>query len=168
VKWTWKLELLILTLLGAAPRAATAQSASPAATFLRPLPNTGAAFPDSGGHGLLAFLIFMAVTTAVFAVIAKLVDLREKRTEQKVMLENEVTDALLESRPFAASSVIPTVHIPLWSGSPATIEVSGELPSRQLEQSALRLAAQAASRIRSDFSIDNRLAVAPCSDRQAA
>ena len=40
----------------------------------------------------------------------------------------------------------------------------GEVPSSRLEQSALRLAEEAVSRVRSDYSIENRMTVAPSSN----
>jgi hypothetical protein len=97
----------------------------------------------------------MAVVIAVFEAMAKLVDFRRKREEETVELQARISDVLLADRAFVGCIVLPTVHISFWGGSPATIEMSGEVPSSRLEQRALALAAQVASKIRSDVSIVN-------------
>jgi len=167
MKWARRLQLVSLP-LGFVPRVASAQTTNPPATLPPVLPSAGVPSPDAGGGGVLAFVLLMAVVIAVFEAMAKVVDFRRKREEETVELQARISDVLLADRAFVGCIVLPTVHIPFWGGSPATIEMSGEVPSSRLEQRALALAAQVASKIRSDVSIVNRMAVVPSSCRCAA
>ena len=108
-------------------------------------------------------LIVTVVTTAVLLLvaIAKISDLRRKREEQTVELEAGISAELLEYEGFFRSSVGPTVHIPFWRGSPAAISMDGAAPSLRLAQTAIHLATEAASRVRPDFTIENRIVVLP-------
>jgi len=65
-------------------------------------------------------------------------------------------------------SVTPTVQVPFWKGSPARIELHGEVPSAPTRQAALRIAAQEASRVRPDFEISDRIAEVPVPAVRAA
>jgi hypothetical protein len=55
--------------------------------------------------------------------------------------------------------VTPTAHVPFLKGTPAVIEVSGEVPSSELKETVLRLVKNEASRIREDVRVEDRLAV---------
>lgn len=147
--------------LGFAPRVASAQIANPPATLPPTLLGAGVPSPGAGEGGVLAFVLFMLVVIAVFVAIAKVVDFRRKREEETVVLQTGISDVLMADRAFVGCIVLSTVHIPFWGGSPATIEMSGEIPSSRLEQRALALAAQVASKTRSEVSIVNRMAVVP-------
>jgi hypothetical protein len=57
--------------------------------------------------------------------------------------------------------IITMARPPLWRGSPATIEVAGQVPSPQARETTLRIVRAEAGRIRSDFQIEDRLAVVP-------
>ena len=167
MNWTVRFSLVSL-LLGSVPGVAFAQTADSPGAFLLTAPAAGLPSGNSGGNTALGFLILAAAIFVVFGTIAKVVDFRKRREQETVELQSQISDALLGGRAFFRSSVTPTVHIPFWRGSPATIEMSGEVTTPHLEQSALRIATQVASRIRPDFSIDNRLTVIPCANQRAA
>ena len=107
----------------------------------------------------LTVLLFLAITAGLFALIARLVDVRRQRAEQAAVLEVRISGALEEDPIFLRSSVGPTVHVPFWRGSPARIEMRGHVASPLLEASALRIAVQAAARVRADFSVHSCLTV---------
>jgi hypothetical protein len=147
--------------LGLVPQVAGAQNLNPSATALLGGPATGV--PLSGQHQVLASSILVVGATLVFLAIGKMHDFWSKRKEQAAELEARVNGALFEHVAFLRSSVAPTIRVPFWTGSPVRITMRGEVPSSRLEQSALRLAEEAASRVRSDYSIENRMTVAPSS-----
>ncbi len=159
---------LLSVVLAFLPGVANAQTATPSATLPRMLPAPGGPSADSGADGALAFLLLLAVVLVVCAAIAKAIDFRIRREEERVELQGQIGDALLEDRAFDDCIVTPTVHVPYWAGFPPTIAVSGAVPSSRLEQRALAVAAQVASKLRPDFSIVNRMAVVPSSSRCAA
>ncbi len=152
MKWAWT-QFLIVS-LGLFPRAAHAQELMAAG--------------PSAEHPILAFVVLMSVTIAAMLAIAKLQDLRKAREEQTVELEARISDALLASETFLGSTVVPSVRIPFWGRSPATIKLSGTVRSPRMEQSALRLAEQVASRIRSDVVVEDRMAIVPSLSNRVA
>ena len=162
MKSIWnKLLFVSLTLV---PRLARAQGVYPTPASLVGAPAAAASF---GQHGALASLVLVAVTVLLLLAIGKAFDFRQRREEERVNLEARIGDALLDHAAFVRSSVGPTVRIPFWRGSPATVEMVGEVPSAQLEQSALRIAAQAASRVRSDVALENHMVVVQTSNTRA-
>jgi len=156
MKWTW-MQLTILV-VGLMPRVARAQGMNRPASALMGFPVDS--LPASGQHGVLPAVILLGVTTLVLVAIAKLVDFRKHREEQVVELEVRISSALLEDRSLFRSSVAPKVRIPVWRGSPAVITLAGGVASAHDAQLALRLAGQAAWRVRPDFTIVNQMAVA--------
>ncbi len=138
---------------------ASAQTSMPAPS---PAPATGSA----GGNGVAITVLIIAVII-ILGAIAKFIDLRRKRAEQSVALESQVSDALLRDQNFVGRSVTPTVHLPLFGGSPATIVLTGQVEP-QLREPALRLVQQEASRVRSDFTIEDRLSTVGAGRERAA
>jgi hypothetical protein len=143
------------------PQVVGAQELNPSATALLGGPAVGV--PLSGQHRVLASFILVAGATLVFLAIGKVHDFWSKRKEQAADLETRVNGALFEHVVFLRSSVAPAIHVPFWRGSPVTVTMRGEVPSSQLAQSALRLTEEAVSRVRSDYSIENRMTITPSS-----
>jgi hypothetical protein len=158
--WT-KLLFVSFTLV---PRLARAQGVYPTPASLVGAPAAAASF---GQHEALASLILVAVTVLLLLAVGKTFDFRQQREEERVDLEARIGDALLDHPVFVRSSVGATVRIPFWRGSPATVRMVGEVPSAQLEQSALRIAAKAASRVRSDVALENHMVVVQTSNTRA-
>lgn len=159
MKCAWKQIMLVAS--SVIPSTALAQEMNASAAPLAALPADGV--PAAGPHEILAALAITAAATVVLLAIAKANDFRRKREERAVDLTARISTALLEHPAFFRSSVAPTVELPLWGGSPARIIMTGDAPSPELARTALRLTRDAASRVRSDFTIENRIAVAPAS-----
>jgi hypothetical protein len=158
------LTQLLVVSLALVPRLARAQGVYPMPASLLGAPAAPTSF---GQHEALASLILVAVTVLLLLAIGKAFDFRERREEERVHLEAQIGDAFLGQAAFARSSVRPIVRIPFWRGSPARVEMVGEVQSTQLEQSALRIAAQAASRVRSDVALENHIVVVQTSSTRA-
>ena len=158
--WT---QLLFVS-LAFVPRLARAQGVYPTPASLVGAP----AAASFGQHEALASLILVAVTVLLLLAVGKTFDFRQRREEQRVDLESRIGNALLDHAAFVRSSVRPIVRIPFWRGSPVTVKMVGKVPSAQLEQSALRIAAQAASRVRSDVALENHMVVVQTSNTRAA
>ena len=158
------LTQLLFVSLALVPRLAGAQGVDPMPTLL-----VGATAATSfGQREALASLTILAVTVLLLLAIGKAFDFQRRRQDERVDLETRIGDALDHHVAFVRSSVGPTVRIPFWRGSPATVTMVGEVPSAQVEQSALRIAAQAASRVRSDVVLENHLVVGQTSNIHAA
>ncbi len=148
-------------LTGLLPAVSAAQSLTPSAEFFPAgSAQTGA---SSGSHVLPAVVIAVA-SFAVFMGLAKLVDLHRAREIEKVTLQGKVSDAVFGT----GDAVAPTVHMPLWAGSPVTIEMTGVVTSSSQEQAILKQASRAAAEVRPDFAIQNRMILVEGPELRAA
>jgi len=84
-----------------------------------------------------------------------------------VHLQAQVSDALLREPSLAGLPLTPTVHVPTWTGTPATIEIMGRVSTPEVKDTVLRIVRDEAARIRSDVQIDDRLSVVPTTVRAA-
>jgi hypothetical protein len=98
--------------------------------------------------------------------IGKLLDLRRKRQAEAVHIQAQASDALLRDQSLFGLPVTPTARVPTWRGSPAVLEVTGEVPSPEMRDLVLRIVRDEACRIRPDVRIEDRLSVRPA--RRAA
>lgn len=62
----------------------------------------------------------------------------------------------------------PTAHLPLWKGSPLVVEITGPVPRPELREAAVDVAKREMGRSRSDFRIEDRVAVDPAGLGHAA
>jgi len=117
-----------------------------------------------------AELTLMLVSSVVLLLLAgaKAIDLKRTREDQAVRLQAQISDALLRERRLASLPVTATVHISVWSRSPARIELRGQVPTAELWQAVRHVAEQEASRSLPVFHIDDRIAVVPPSMRARA
>ncbi len=129
-------------------------------------PGTPESSAAGGGAGLAAVLA-VAGLLVIIGVAVKLFDLKNQRESESVQLQAQVSDALLREPSLARLRVTPTAHVPLWTGSPATIEVSGEVPTPELKDTVLRIVRDEAARVRSDVQVEDRLAVSSTMVRAA-
>jgi hypothetical protein len=101
----------------------------------------------------------VAAFVVVLVIVAKGLDLKRKRETEAVLLQAQVSDALLRETRLGELSVTPTARVPFWSGSPATIELAGWVPTSDLHEAVLRLARSEAMRVRQDVVVEDRIAV---------
>ena len=110
---------------------------------------------------------YLAGLLVVIGLAVKLFDLKRKRESEAVQLQAQLSDALLREPSLAGLPLTPTVHVPMWTGTPATIDVTGQVPKPELKDLALRLVSDEASRIRSDIKIVDRLSIVPTAAQAA-
>jgi hypothetical protein len=151
-----------LSVLGvvSAPIAAWAQVA--------PVTVPPSASAASSGAGTVTMLAVLGGLIVIVAIGVKLYDLKRKREADAVHLQAQLSDALLREPSLFGTPITPTVHVPMWSGTPATIEVTGEVPSPEIREGALRIIRAEASRVRADFVIDDRMHLVARSATRAA
>jgi hypothetical protein len=147
----------VLVMMGLLPRAGGAQTTIPSTTFPLGLPTATA--PVAGQHAVLASVALVAGAVLVLLAIGKVHDFWSKRKEQAEDLESRINGALFEHLIFLRTSIAPSVRIPFRRNAPVTIALRGEVPSSQLELTALRLVEEAASRVRSDYVVENHMTV---------
>ncbi len=152
-------QLAILTTLlvaGLLAGTAWAQAAVPPAPPVMPPPSAGA--PVDGSGWIMASILVLGLLVVV-GVLVKIFDLRNKREAEAVHLQAQISDALLRDPNLFGLPITPTAHAPLWSGTPVTVEITGEVPSAAVRESVLRIAWAEAQRIRPDVEVRDHLAV---------
>jgi hypothetical protein len=107
---------------------------------------------------VVATMLFLAV---LLGLAVKLYDLKRKREEEAVAAQARVSDALLMDATLAGLPLTPTAHLPLWKGSPLVVELTGAVPRSDLREAAVDVASREMSRSRSDFRIEDHIAVNP-------
>ena len=130
---------------------------APAAPLPAPPSTTAPAATSSGGY--VAVTLVILALLVVIGIAVKLFDLKRKRSAEAVHLQAQISDALLREQNVFRLPVTPTAHIPFLKGTPAVVEISGEVPSSELKDTVLRLVKSEASRIRDDVRVEDRLAV---------
>jgi hypothetical protein len=124
-------------------------------------PPAGAAGTTSSAAGATAVVVVIVGLLVLVGVAVKFYDLKRKREAESVHLQAQVSDALLREQALFGLPVTPTAHVPLWKGTPATIEVSGQVPKPEAREAVLRIVKSEALRIRPDVEVEDRLAVVP-------
>ena len=87
---------------------------------------------------VMVVLVLAAGLLLLIGLIAKILDLRLKRDGEVVAVKGVISDALGGDPELFGLPLTTTVRVPLWSGSPVTIRVFGEVPSGEIKQAALR------------------------------
>lgn len=117
---------------------------------------------------MMVIVALMIISVLILAVLVKMWDLKRKREGEAVIVQSQISDALLREPALFSLAVIPTAHVPLWKGSPVTVEIAGQVPSEDLRDAALRAIEREASRLRSDVRIESRIGVVPTMVRRSA
>ena len=110
----------------------------------------------------------MLLVVVLLGVAVKLYDLKRKREDEAVAAQARISDALLMDANLAGLPLTPTAHLPLWRGTPLVIEIRGAVPRPELRDAAVDVAKREIARSRSDFQIDDRIAVDPATLGHAA
>jgi hypothetical protein len=123
---------------------------------------------ESGAGGVVMAMTLVLALLVVIGAAVKLYDLRRKREAEAVHLQAQVSDALLRQEDLFGLPVAATATIPLWSGTPATLDVSGQVPAPEVHDRVLRIVREEAARIRPDVQIEDRVTVVPAMAARAA
>jgi hypothetical protein len=110
----------------------------------------------------------IVISLVILAVVVKMLDLKRKREGEAVVVQSQISDALLREPALFSLAITPTASVPLWKGTPVTVEVAGQVPSEDLRETALRAIEREASRLRSDVRIESRIGVVPTMLRRSA
>jgi hypothetical protein len=124
-------------------------------------PPAGGTASSGGGLGTVGVVLVVLALLVIVGVGVKMYDLKRRREGEAVHLQAQISDALLREQLLFGLPITPTARVPIWKRSPALIEVAGQVPSPEARETALRIIRAEAGRIRSDFLIEDRLAVVP-------
>src|SRR5215510_12699254 len=152
----------MLTLVARRSRISTLSLAACAAAVPFPAQaqqSADAAAKVHGIAGVVVALVVLAVFVAAIVIVAKLMDLKKRRESQAVLLQSRVADALMREGRLGDVVVTPTVRVPFWSGRPATIELTGRVPTQDIHEAVLSIVRSEAGRLRPDVVIEDRISL---------
>ena len=111
-------------------------------------------------------LILATGLLLVFALVGKVSALRLKRDGEAVAVRGLIVDALGRDPELYAWPLTPMVRVPLWIGSPVTIRVIGEVPSKELKRAViLRVKHAAKMELSVRVRVKSRIGVTPSAVR---
>ncbi|MGH7393496.1 MAG: hypothetical protein ACREM3_29180 [Candidatus Rokuibacteriota bacterium] len=110
---------------------------------------------------ILPAVLIVVALLVILGVLVKVLDLKRKREAEAVHVQAQISDALLREPALFGMPVTPTAHVPLWSGTPVKVEVTGQIPAPEARDVVLRLVRAEAVRVRPDVDIEDRLTVDP-------
>jgi len=122
----------------------------------------------SGGTQTFALVGSAIVLLVVLGALVKMLDLKRRREGEAVIVQSQVSDAVLRDPTLFSLPITPTAHVPLWTGTPVIVEVAGCVPSDDLREMALRVIEREASHLRDDVQIESRIEVVPTMMRRSA
>jgi hypothetical protein len=120
-----------------------------------------------------------AVTTAVvvgsllavlvvLGALVKMLDLKRKRDSEAVVVQARISDAVLRDPRLFSLPITPTAHVPLWKGTPVTVEVAGQVPSEDLREAAILLVEREASQLGPEVHVESKIGIEPTMARRSA
>jgi len=111
-------------------------------------------------------LILATGLLLVLALVGKVSALRLKRDGEAVAVRGLIVDALGRDPELYAWPLTPMVRVPLWIGSPVTIRVIGEVPSKELKRAViLRVKHAAKMELSVRVRVKSRIGVTPSAVR---
>lgn len=118
-----------------------------------------------------------ALTTVVVSLLGVLVvlgaligmlDLKRKRDAEAFVFRARISDAVLRDPGLFSLPITPTAHVPLWKGTPVTVEVTGQVPSEDLRQAAIDVLEREALKLGPEVRIEAKIGVEPAMVRRSA
>jgi hypothetical protein len=123
---------------------------------------------QSGAVTTIAVVALLLGVLVALGALIKFLDLKRKREGEAVVVQARISDAILRDSRFFSLPITPTARVPLWKGTPVTVEVAGQVPSDDLSQAVTRLVEREASQLAADVRIESRIGVVPTMVRRSA
>ena len=115
-----------------------------------------------------AVLTSLLAVLVVLVALVKMLDLKRRRDSEAIVVQARISDAILRDPRLFSLPITPTAHVPLWKGSPVTLEVAGHVPSEDLRQAAVNLVEREASQLGPEIHIESKLGIEPALARRSA
>jgi len=116
-----------------------------------------------------AVILFGAsAVVLIFAVMGKVLELKDRRAAEAIAVQGEIADALNRDPALLTFPMTPTARVPLWRGTPVKVKVAGKVPSAELRKAALRAAERGASDLLVRVRIKSRIVIVRPKSRRSA
>jgi hypothetical protein len=123
---------------------------------------------QSGGVTTVVVVGSLLAVLVVLGALIKMLDLKRKRDGEAVVVQARISDAVLRDPRLFSLPITPTAHVPLWKGTPVTVEVAGQVPSEDLREAAIGLVEREASQLGPEVRVESRLGIVPTMARRSA
>jgi len=123
---------------------------------------------EAGGFARLFVAAALIVVLAAVILVGRAYDLSRKREAQAASLETRISRSLRADPSLSPFSIVPTVRIPLWRGSPVIIAMTGSVPRSQIRLAAVELALREAVRKARTYRVVDGILVDPTIAQRAA
>ena len=123
---------------------------------------------QSGAVTTTVVVASLFAVLVVLGALIKMLDLKRKRDSEAVVVQARISDAVLRDPRLFSLPITPTAHVPLWKGTPVTVEVAGQVPSDDLREAAIGLIEREASQLGPEVRIESRIGVVPTMARRSA
>src|SRR5499433_2173440 len=130
----------------------------------------GGAPSDATQSGTVTTVAVIATLLGVLVVLGaliKMLDLKRKRETEAVVVQARISDAVLRDPRLFSLPITPTAHVPLWKGTPVTVEVAGQVPSDDLRDAAFGLIEREAAPMGPEVRVESRIGVVPIMARRS-
>ena len=123
---------------------------------------------QSGSVTTAVVVASLLAVLVVLGALIKMLDLKRKRETEAVVVQARISDAVLRDPRLFSLPITPTAHVPLWKGTPVTVEVAGQVPSDDLREAAVGLIEREAAQMGSEVRVESRIGVVPTMARRSA
>ena len=161
-QWFGRLGTLALVSVTGACEVWAQTADRPSATPVPPADGTA-----SGAATIVVVGLVLALLVGI-GILVKMVDSRRRREDEMAGLQGRISDALLTDGLLIGLPITATVHTPFWSSRPATVTLTGTVPSVELRDAARRLVEHEMQSRGVSFELEDRVMVDPRMFRQVA
>ena len=123
---------------------------------------------QSGSVTTAVVVASLLAVLVVLGALIKMLDLKRKRETEAVVVQARISDAVLRDPRLFSLPITPTAHVPLWKGTPVTVDVAGQVPSDDLREAAVGLIEREAAQMGSEVRVESRIGVVPTMARRSA
>jgi len=123
---------------------------------------------QSGSVTTAVVVASLLAVLVVLGALIKMLDLKRKRETEAVVVQARISDAVLRDPRLFSLPITPTAHVPLWKGTPVTVDVAGQVPSDDLRDAAVGLIEREAAQMGSEVRVESRIGVVPTMARRSA
>ena len=130
--------------------------------------SSGAATASSNPGGVIAIVVVVVVLLVVIGVGIKLYDLKRKREEEVMVLQSQISDALLLDPSLARLPITAFASGSPWRRSRMVIAIRGPVPTPELRAAVMRLVERELASRKPGARAEDRMVVDPLMGRHVA
>jgi hypothetical protein len=116
--------------------------------------------PPSWGESVAILAVVLLLLLSI-GIAIKVFDHKRKREDEALLLQSQISDALLLDRSLAGLPIAAVAEGSLWRRSPVVVAITGTVPTPGQREAVMRLVGQELSRRHAFARAEDRLLVDP-------